>query len=119
MAGFLEDDDPCCSCPHRPYKNPGDTWSLQLAVARIFEQFLDKSLTRNNWAQGLDLRLYQNSRNDNVESCLTEQQEQIRLQLVQYVVDDCLALTRLALTMGNYLVSVFRLFLFYLSLFYI
>ncbi len=103
-------DNPNCTCSHRPYKNTGDTWSLQLGISTIFNQFLDKSITRNNWSRALDLRLYQNIQigvpNYTVKSCLTDQQEQIRLKLVKYTVDDCLALTKLAFIIGKYLVSV-------------
>jgi len=103
-------DNPICDCSHRPYKNTSDTWSLQLAISTIFNQFLDKSITRNNWSQALDIRLYQNIQigvpNYNVKSCLTDEQEQIRLKLVKYIIDDCLALTKLAFTIGKYLVSV-------------
>lgn len=103
-------DDPQCTCSHRPYKNFNDQWRLQLAISILYKQFLDKSITRNDWGQGLDLRLYQNRKfgvlNYNVKSCLTAQQEQIRLKLVKYAVDDCLALTKLASKIGNYLVSI-------------
>ena len=120
MATFNDiSDDPECTCSHRPYKNPGDKWSLQRAVSTIFKQFLDKSLTRNNWGQGLDIRLYQNIQPDvplyDITSCLTEEQEQNRLELVQYAIDDCLALTKVAFTIGKYLVSVTLNISFYFS----
>ncbi|CAF4048227.1 unnamed protein product [Adineta steineri] len=106
MTAFNDiDDDPYCTCAHRPYKDPSNTWSLQKAVAMIFQQFLDKSLTRNNWGQGLDNRLYHKIQFDginyNVTSILTREQEQIRLQLVKYAVHDCLAVTKLVLKIGR------------------
>jgi hypothetical protein len=78
-------------------------------VANIFGQFLDKSVTRSNWGVGLDIRLYQNLQdgvpNYNVQSSLTDRQEQDRLKLVKYAIDDCLATTKLASLIGEYLVS--------------
>lgn len=119
-------DDPECTCSHRPYKNFNDRWSLQLAISIVYEQFLDKSLTRNNWSQGLDVRLYMNFKDDeinyNVKSCLTHAQEQTRFKLVNYVINDCLALTKLASNVDPYLVSnslryILILFVFFLLLF--
>lgn len=79
-------------------------WALQLAVAQTFGQFLDKSWTRSNWGVGLDVRLYQNLRlnelNYNVKSSLTEAEDQIRLRLIKYAVDDCFATTKLAIAIG-------------------
>ncbi|CAF4256318.1 unnamed protein product, partial [Didymodactylos carnosus] len=45
-----------CLCPrtHRPYKAANDQWGLQMAIARTFGQYLDKSSTLANWAVGLD-----------------------------------------------------------------
>ncbi|CAF0800758.1 unnamed protein product [Adineta steineri] len=92
---------------HRPYKNPGDAWSLQMAISTIYKQFLDKSWTRSNWGQGLDIRLYLNLEfnaiNYNVKSSLTDEEEQTRLKLVNYAIDDCLAVTKLAFQIGPYL----------------
>ncbi|CAF1538391.1 unnamed protein product, partial [Adineta steineri] len=103
-------DDPDCTCSHRPYKNAGDKWSLQKAIAIIFPQFLDKSLTRSNWGTGLDIRLYQNINFDiisyNVQSNLTNKQEQDRLKLVEYITDDCHATIILAFTIGEYLIDL-------------
>lgn len=93
-------EDPVCTCSHRPYKNSNNRWSLQLAISMIHQQFLDKSLTRNNWSQGLDVRLYMNFKdneiNYNVKSCLSAAQERTRFKLVNYIVNECLALTKLA-----------------------
>ncbi|CAF1237919.1 unnamed protein product [Adineta ricciae] len=79
-------------------------WGLQMAVAQTFGQFLDKSLTRSNWGVGLDVRLYQNLRlnelNYNVKLSLTEVEDQIRLKLIKYAVDDCFATTKLAVAIG-------------------
>jgi hypothetical protein len=116
-------DDPQCSCAHRPYKNAGNKWSLQLAISKIFGQFLDKSMTVNNWGIGLDRRLYENwqlnALNYNITSCLTDEEEQRRQQFVQYVVDDCLALTKLAIQIGyEYLVSIILSILLYLIVFF-
>ncbi len=34
-------DHPDCTCIHRPYKNSEEKWSLQKAIAIIFNAFLD------------------------------------------------------------------------------
>jgi hypothetical protein len=41
VRSFDECDHPSCTCPHRPYKNPSDKWSLQTAVATTLNRFLD------------------------------------------------------------------------------
>ncbi|CAF1484883.1 unnamed protein product [Adineta steineri] len=101
------DDSPHCTCIYRPYKNPDNSWSLQMAISTIYNQFLDKSWTRSNWGQGLDIRLYLNLKfntlNYNVKSSLTSEQERIQLKLVNYAIDDCFAVTKLAFKIGHYL----------------
>lgn len=54
---FVEKDHPSCTCPHRPYKNPNAKWSLEIAIAMTFNQFLDKRLSLGPWRLGLDLAL--------------------------------------------------------------
>ncbi|CAF1433786.1 unnamed protein product [Didymodactylos carnosus] len=53
------DDYDDCLCPrtHRPYKAANDQWGLQMAIARTFGQYLNKSSTLANWAVGLDAAL--------------------------------------------------------------
>ena len=63
-------------------------WGLQAAVADQFEQFLDKTETLNTWSRGLD-RLHADRYKDKIQS------------MIQYAVNDCLAVTKLAIHMGE------------------
>jgi hypothetical protein len=106
MAKFQDTtDDPTCICVHRPYKKTNELWALQVAVAHVFEQYLDKSWTRSNWSVGLDIRLYQNLQFGLLS--LTKEEDKIRLELIKYAMDDCFATTKLALIIGSYLVRLF------------
>ncbi|CAF2195388.1 unnamed protein product [Rotaria magnacalcarata] len=76
--------------------NNNDKWSLQDAVASTLNQFLDRSETINLWRCGLDLKL------DTWKQTLfsrhgydkrTEQQK--RLKMKQYAMDDCIAVAQL------------------------
>jgi hypothetical protein len=64
-------------------------WGLQAAVAASFDEFLDKSETLNQWSRGLD------------RSPRTLK----RQGMIDYAVNDCLAVTKLASLMGLRLVS--------------
>ncbi|UJR29608.1 hypothetical protein I4U23_017156 [Adineta vaga] len=87
-----KEDDPSCTCSHRPYKQQNNPWALQRAVANVLEEFLDKSLTVSNWGIGLDIRL--------MKSSLTEKENQERLKLINYATNDCFATTKLASIIG-------------------
>ena len=54
----------------------------------------------------MDRRLYENLQvntlNYNVKSSLTDEEEQYRLRMVQYLVDDCFACTELAMTIFDF-----------------
>ena len=88
------------------YRNLNDQWSLQVAIAYVFGQFLDKSLTLSRWGTGMDRRLYENWKlnalNYNLTSNLTDGEEKYRLKMVQYLVDDCFATTELALLIFDF-----------------
>ncbi|CAF1115520.1 unnamed protein product [Didymodactylos carnosus] len=75
------DDYDDCLCPrtHRPYKAVNDQWGLQMAIARTFGQYLDKSSALANSAVGLDTAL----------SAYMSPQERERLKT--YAAYDCLA----------------------------
>ena len=63
-------------------------WSLQAAIANIYNQFLDKSETLNVWSRGLYCR------NTGVSS--------VKLaSMINYVINDCLAVTKLAFSIGQ------------------
>jgi hypothetical protein len=65
-----------------------DKWSLQYAVVNTYGQFLNKYETLNIWSRGLYRR------ND-------EEYNEKLLSMIQYAIDDCLAVTKLAYTMGQ------------------
>ncbi|CAF1296938.1 unnamed protein product [Didymodactylos carnosus] len=79
------DDYDDCLRPrtHRPYKEANDQWGLQMAIARTFGQYLDKSSTLANWAVGLDTALG------------TYMPPQKRERLKTYAAYDCLAVEKL------------------------
>lgn len=84
-----DDDDFTCPCPHRPLHHANHKWSLQRAIAYTFYEFLDKGRTKSRWSQ----YLYPNNIH---RSSPKTQDQQIRQQMIQYAVNDCLSVTKLA-----------------------
>jgi hypothetical protein len=71
-------------------------WSLQNAIAVTFGKFLDKSLTVNFWQCGLDLILNTWKKKILSRRGYNKQEEQQqRLQMIQYAVDDCTSVVEL------------------------
>ena len=66
----------------------GHKWGLQAAIADTYRQFLDKSQTWNVWSRGL----YRANDKDYTVKLLS---------MIEYAVRDCLAVTKLAYTMGE------------------
>ena len=90
-CGLQYNIDHCsCTCSYRPYKRNHDKWSLQQAIAYTFNEFLNKHCTFSNWTQGLDDYLH----HDYSSHCH-------RQYLIQYAVNDCLAVTKLAMVITN------------------
>lgn len=85
-------DHVTCTCPYRVVKNKHDRWSLQKAIAYLFDEFLDKSRTKSNWAQRLDSK-------DIRRFTITNRKEIDSRELILYAVNDCLAVTKLFTTM--------------------
>lgn len=86
------DDHITCICSHRPVKNLNDKWSLQKAIAYLFNEFLDKTRTKSDWSRRLeskDVRRYS----------ITNRKENESRELIAYAVNDCLAVTKLFATM--------------------
>jgi hypothetical protein len=71
------------------YAASGDLWGLQAAIADRFEQFLDKSQTLNTWSRGL-----QRHNNNKIQS------------MINYAVNDCLSVTKLAHHMVKIIVRI-------------
>lgn len=81
-----DDDHPQCTCEHRPYKWIHQRWSLQLAVAHVFGEHLDKTYRKNNWHLGVDPRW----------PTLIEHE---RKNMIKYAVNECLSVTKLKMFM--------------------
>jgi hypothetical protein len=74
------------------YKTGVHLWGLQPAIADEFNQFLNKNETLNIWSRGLyrpDNKMYNHK----------------MISMINYAIDDCLAVTKLAQHIGNKVVS--------------
>ena len=78
----------------KSYEDDYHQWSLQMAIAFTFHEFHDKSLRNSRWSDPLD------PSNVQVFSMLHPNQRRTRQRMVQYAVNDCLTVTKLA-TMLN------------------
>ena len=89
----FDDDHILCTCSYRPVKDKNNKWSLQKAIAYTFNEFLDKRRTKSNWTRHLDLA--------NVPHffVLTKTQKKVCEELIQYAVNDCLAVTKLIMVL--------------------
>ncbi|CAF3411841.1 unnamed protein product [Rotaria socialis] len=68
-------------------------WSLQMAITFTFDEFLDKSLTKRHWSRPLDGLL--------ASACLARSRsDQAVAQRIEYAVNNCLAVTKLARMLG-------------------
>lgn len=68
-------------------------WSLQMAIAFIFDEFLDKSLTKSRWSRPLDDMLASGHLARN-------RSDQAVVQRIEYAINDCLAVTKLVRILG-------------------
>ena len=68
-------------------------WGLQAAIADTFDEFLDKKQTSNVWSRGLYHPRRQHPYNSKIQS------------MINYAANDCLAVTKLAYTIGELTVS--------------
>ena len=92
----LHNDNPVCTCLHRPVKHASDQWSLQRAIAYTFYEFLDKTRTNSKWSYSLGRgnNFYQYS------LIASKQAKKIYEHLILYAVNDCLAVTKLMMTVN-------------------
>ena len=81
---------------HSIKKKSSTEWSLQEAVAKIFNKFLDKTETKNYWQCGIDLhlgtwkqKLFSKKQYDK------ELEQDQRLKMTKYAVHDCTVLPEL------------------------
>jgi predicted transposase YbfD/YdcC len=93
-----------CVCPHRPYKNPNEDWTLHTAVTKTFQESLDTTYISSPWGLGLDqalgtyipLELVGRKRYHEMEN-----QKDYRRQLINHAVNDCLSITKLSVAIRN------------------
>lgn len=105
FVGRIIGDDPSCDCKHRPYKHTNDKWSLQMAIAKIFHEYLDKTCRKSTWSIGLDERLdplfqhasYQQRR----QNRSFQYRQHRRDKLSKYAVYDCLSVTKIVMLVKN------------------
>ncbi|CAF4387698.1 unnamed protein product, partial [Rotaria sp. Silwood2] len=75
------------------YQTGKNLWGLQAAIKDTYEQYLDKSERLNIWSRGLHHR----------EITKTENKIQT---MIEYATNDCLAVTKLAYTMKEFLFDI-------------
>lgn len=84
-------DHELCTCLYRPLKNKDYVWALQKAIAFIFNEFIDKTLTHSRWtipfALSRTIERYIHLKNRTTKN-FTEKR-------ILYAVDDCFAVTKL------------------------
>ncbi|CAF3266164.1 unnamed protein product [Rotaria sp. Silwood2] len=80
-----------CLCETCLGKNPGNSWSLQDAVAHELKEYLSKQSTLENFNIGLDLNLFD----------MNEKKKQYREQLVTYALHDCFSMHKILINMKN------------------
>ena len=84
-----------CDCGHSSHVNPGNTWSLQDAIAQTTREFLDKTERRGKWSCGLDPELGRwRSRTFGIQYNQTKELNK-RQSMLNYAINDCLATTKL------------------------
>ena len=70
-------------------KDVNHKWSLQMAVAYVFDEFLDKRHTKSHWARLLDVNSIEK------QSVVNAQEKKTIHKMIQYAVNDCLSVTNL------------------------
>ncbi len=93
-----------CICPHRPYKQPNADWTVQMAIAHTFQEFLDTTYTLSPWGLGLDHSLVTYTPTDLIETnthCALKKEKAYRHHLINSAVTDCLAITALSVPIHN------------------
>ncbi|CAF2889477.1 unnamed protein product [Rotaria sp. Silwood2] len=79
-----------CTYSRKSTTNFNHKWSLQMAIAYAFHEYLDKSRTKSRWSRNLDMT------NDNHRSFVVNLKvNRIVQEMIEYAVNDCLAVTKL------------------------
>lgn len=90
-SDYSEGEEPMAS-----YDEPDNTWSLQSAVTTALGKFLDKSMTINNWACGLDRELGTGKEKlFSKHRYHAEQEQDRRSTMIDYAVHDCTTVAEL------------------------
>ena len=71
-------------------------WGLQSAIVELFDEYLDKNETLNQWSRGLSRRPRNLAEEFKIQS------------MIQYASNDCLAVTKVAYTIGRLKVKFSR-----------
>lgn len=85
----FDNKDTLCSYSRKSLEDINHKWSLQMAIAYVFREFLDKTRTQSSWSRSLGLSTGTKSLISNLK------QKTIVNQMIQYAVNDCLAVTKL------------------------
>ncbi|CAF4379706.1 unnamed protein product [Rotaria magnacalcarata] len=86
---LFDNKEMLCSYSRKSLEDRNHKWSLQMAITYVFREFLDKTRTQSSWSRSLDLSRLKRSFIPNMK------QKTIVKQMIQYAVNDCLAVTKL------------------------
>ncbi|CAF2135297.1 unnamed protein product [Rotaria magnacalcarata] len=87
---LFDNKEMLCSYSRKSLEDRNHKWSLQMAITFVFREFLDKTRTQSSWSRSLDLSRLKKSFIPNMK------QKTIVKEMIQYAVNDCLAVTKLA-----------------------
>ena len=97
-----------CICVHRPLNHSYDEWSLDMAIAFVYEQYFDTSFTHSNWNIGLYFHVqvpssaeHLNHTDEEIFYLQLHCEKQCRYILNEYVVKECSAIKKLAAFLQN------------------
>lgn len=85
------DDNELCKCLFRPMKFQEIDWPLQKAIAVLFWQFLDKTLTRSRWS----MPFFISETIGHYSKLSNKTSKTFSEQHIFFAVNDCLAVTKL------------------------
>jgi hypothetical protein len=99
--------DLSCICSSQPYKYLNDDWPLQMAIACAFDEYLPEqsSTIAMPWGMGLDSSLDMGFKESNQyyfsQSMAFLNKEKCRTNMIQIIVNECLAIKKLAMVVDN------------------
>lgn len=84
-----------CNCGHKSHEDPAAKWSLQDAISKTTNEFLDKTERCNKWSCGLDRKLETWKTRTFTKYYNQIEEQEKRNVMTQYAMNDCLATTKL------------------------